>query len=240
MWVGESEARMEKLVQGLRSLTPVVVMNDEADLAEGGRDAPRGDSGVSERLMKMWMELLADPRIRGKILVVSCTNRPDRIDPALKRSGRSDERILVPMPAADERAAILAVQLRRHAIPSAISDFAAIADETDGLSGADLEKICLAAYRVARARGDQAVDDAALRAAVADFIPSASQAEIDAMTLAGLAESSSRRLLPLHTDELCAAIRARALVPGLDDIFAGLAARGVIAPWAPGPARGSN
>src|SRR5256885_2208176 len=56
MWVGESEARMEQLCYGLRSLAPVVVMNDEADLAEGGRDTARGDSGVSERLMKMWME----------------------------------------------------------------------------------------------------------------------------------------------------------------------------------------
>ncbi len=228
MWVGESEARMEKLVYGLRSLAPVVVMNDEADLAEGGRDAPRGDSGVSERLMKMWMELLSDPRIRGRIVVIHCTNRPDRIDPALKRSGRSDERILMPMPSEAERAAILRVQFRRHAIPTSIRDFAAFARATDGFSGADLEKIGLSAYRFARARGASEVDSVALREAISDFIPSASQAEIDAMTVAGLAECSSRRLLPPHTGAIVAAIRDRGLVANLSDILTGLTARNLL------------
>src|SRR3989338_9465716 len=107
MWLGESEANMERLVSGLRSLAPVVVMNDEADLANAERDAPKGDAGASERIMKMWMELLSDPKIRGQVIVISCTNRPDRIDPALKRSGRSDERLLIPMPSEEERRAIL-------------------------------------------------------------------------------------------------------------------------------------
>src|SRR3990172_2321782 len=94
MWVGESESRAQRMMRGLRELAPVVVMNDEADLAEAGRDAPKGDSGVSERIMKMWMEFLSDPKIRGKVIVISCTNRPDRIDAGLLRSGRNDERIL--------------------------------------------------------------------------------------------------------------------------------------------------
>lgn len=228
MWVGESEARMERLVYGLRSLAPVVVMNDEADLAEGGRDAPRGDSGVSERLMKMWMELLSDPAIRGSVVVINCTNRPDRIDPALKRSGRSDERILMPMPSAAERPAILAVQLARHGIPTAGLDLTAFAGATDGLSGADLERIALNAYRVARERGKPAVDAAVLKEAIADFIPGASQAEVDAMTVAGLAECSSRRLLPANVEEVVAGIRARGLVPDLDEVLARLAARNII------------
>ncbi|MBI3269012.1 MAG: ATP-binding protein [Planctomycetes bacterium] len=228
MWVGESEARMEKLVYGLRSLAPVVVMNDEADLAEGGRDAPRGDSGVSERLMKMWMELLSDPRIRGRIVVINCTNRPDRIDPALKRSGRSDERILIPMPSADERPAILRVLLRRHAIPTAIADLAAFAPSTAGLSGADLEKVCLSAYRFAREQGKSQVDEAVLATAIGDFIPSASQAEIDAMTLSGLLECSSRRLLPPNAEEIVAGICERALLLDMDDLVRRLTARNIV------------
>ena len=229
MWVGESEARMEKLCYGLRSLAPVVVMNDEADLAEGGRDTARGDSGVSERLMKMWMELLSDPTIRGQIVVINCTNRPDRLDPALKRSGRSDERILMPMPSAAERAAILAVQFRRHRLPTAMTDFTPFTHATEGLSGADLERVSLSAFRVARERGQAEVDAVALDTAIADFIPGASQAEIDAMTIAGLAESSSRRLLPANTQEIVDAIRARGLVADLDDVLARLAARNIIA-----------
>lgn len=239
MWVGESEARMEKLVLGLRSLAPVVVMNDEADLAEGGRDAAKGDSGVSERLMKMWMELLSDPRIRGRIIVIHCTNRPDRIDPALKRSGRSDERILMAMPSAVERPVILAVQFRRHAIPTSLRDFASFARATEGLSGADLEKIVLSAYRFAREGGREEVDEAALRAAIADFIPSASQAEIDAMTVAGLSECSSRRLLPADVTDIVRGIRDRELVPGLDDVLARLAARNIVVLSKPTPGFGA-
>ncbi|MCC6809800.1 MAG: ATP-binding protein [Deltaproteobacteria bacterium] len=225
MWVGESEARMEKLLYGLKSLAPVVVMNDEADLAEGGRDSVRGDSGVSERLMKMWMELLSDPKIRGQIIVINCTNRPDRIDAALKRSGRSDERILMAMPSLEERAAIFSVQMRRHAIPSGVTDFAPFARATDGLSGADIERLVLSAFRLAKGT---AVTAQTLDAAIKDFIPSASQAEIDAMTIAGLAESSSRRLLPENTQEIVDAIAARGLVDDLEATLSQLAVRNII------------
>lgn len=228
MWVGESEARMDKLVSGLRALAPVVVMNDEADLAEGGRDAPRGDSGVSERLMKSWMELLSDPRIRGRIVVIHCTNRPDRIDPALKRSGRSDERILMPMPSITERIAILKVQLRRHRIDAAIEDFSAHGRTTEGMSGADLEKTCLGAYRFAREAGKSVVEDDDLQNAIRDFLPGASQGDVDGMTAAGLAECSSRRLLPPNVEELVLGIEARGLVPNLSEILAGLVSRGIL------------
>ena len=63
----------------------------EADLGEANRDAPKGDSGVSERIMQAWMRFLSDPRIRGRVVMVNCTNRPDRMDAAMKRSGRSDD-----------------------------------------------------------------------------------------------------------------------------------------------------
>lgn len=228
MWVGESEARMERLEYGLRSLAPVVVMNDEADLAEAGRSSPKGDSGVSERLMKKWMELLSDPRIRGKVIVVNCTNRPDRIDPALKRSGRSDERILMPMPGEDERAAIFQVMFKRHNIPADIGDFAAFVPLTDGLSGADIEKIVLSSFRFADEQGKKKVDGAALSAAIKDFIPSASQVDIDLMTLMGLMECSSKRLLPRNAKEIVKRIQERQLVENVDEIMAQIKARKII------------
>ena len=228
MWVGESETRMEKLIYGLRSLAPVVVMNDEADLAEAGRDSPRGDSGVSERLMKCWMELLSDPKIRGQIIVISCTNRPDRIDPALKRSGRSDERILLPMPSREERAAIFRVMFKRHNIPSLIKDFAEFAEMTDCLSGADIEKVSLNAYRFAFERGEPKVSEKILRETIEDFIPSASQKEIDRMTLLAILESSSRRLLPPRLKEIVEGIKARDLVENLNDILAQIKERNIV------------
>jgi len=230
MWVGESEARMEKLLYGLRSLAPVVVMNDEADLAEAGRDSYKGDSGVSERIMKMWMELLSDPRIRGQIIVISCTNRPDRIDAALKRSGRSDDRILLPMPSQTEREAIFAVMFKRHKIPTSVKNFGEFAKRADGISGADIEKITLSSYRFANRNGKKEVDETALKEAIADFIPSASQKEIDFMTLMGIVESSSRRLLPANVKETISQIRVRNLVENLEEIVAQIEARRIVPP----------
>jgi SpoVK/Ycf46/Vps4 family AAA+-type ATPase len=227
MWLGESESRMEKLVAGLRSLSPVVVMNDEADLAEAQRDSPKGDSGVSERLMKAWMELLSDPRIRGQIIVISCTNRPDRMDAALKRSGRSDERILMPMPSDEERKAIFRVMFKRHGIPVDIADFGGVGS-AENISGADIEKIVLSSYKFAGEQGKAKVDIDALRAAVDDFIPSASMADIDGMTIAGLLECSSRRLLPPHVKEILVGIATRGLVPSLDEAFGRLKARNIL------------
>ncbi|OGZ96694.1 MAG: hypothetical protein A3I44_00265 [Candidatus Sungbacteria bacterium RIFCSPLOWO2_02_FULL_51_17] len=227
MWVGESEARQQKLIYGLRSLAPVVVMNDEADLNDASRDAPKGDSGVSERMMKMWMELLSDPKIRGQIIVISCTNRPDRMDAALKRSGRSDERILIPMPSTKEIPAIFRVMFKRYNIATSITDFAPYAGMVEGFSGADDEKITLNAFRFAFEKGKKVVDDAILREAIEDFIPSASQAEIDRMTLYCLLECSSRRLLPPNTKEIVAGIKARNLVENLPFMLEQVKARNI-------------
>ncbi len=225
MWVGESEARMQKFIYALRSLTPVVVMNDEADLADAQRDAPKGDSGVSERLMKMWMEFLSDPRIRGKVVVISCTNRPDRIDPALKRSGRGDQRILIPMPSVAELPDIFKVMFKRHKIPTNVAEFLPFAEKVNGLSGADVEMIVLNAFRFASGR---TVDEALLHRAIDDFIPSASQSAIDYMTLVSLLECSSRSLLPSNVGDIVKGVAERKSVENLNEFLAQIKERKII------------
>ena len=228
MWVGMSEERTEKQLQGLMALAPVVVMNDEADLGEANRDAPKGDSGVSERIMQAWMRFLSDPRIRGKVIMVNCTNRPDRMDAAMKRSGRSDERIAILMPADEERAAIFGVMFRRYKIPTTIADFASFAAMTKGLSGADIESITLKSFRFAGGINKNKVDADALREAIADFIPSANQADIDFMTLLAISESSSRRLLPADIKEIIREIEKRNLVSGGAELIAQIKTRNIV------------
>jgi len=215
MYIGQSEERMTRFIQGLRSLAPVVVMNDEADLGESNREG-NSDTGVSERLMRAWMELLSDSKIRGKIIVISCTNRLDRIDAALKRSGRSDDRLLIAPPSLEEREVILQIIFKRHQIPCNIRTFKLFAEVTDGFSGADLEKIVLTSFRFAIQSGKKEVDNEILGEAIEDFIPSGSQAEIDRMTLLSVLESSSRRLLPRNLKEILNGIIKRNLVENLD------------------------
>ncbi len=228
MWVGQSEERTERQIQGLWALAPVIVMNDEADLGEANRDAPKGDSGVSERIMQAWMRFLSEPRIRGRIVMVNCTNRPDRMDAAMKRSGRSDDRIAILMPATEERAAILKVMFKRYQIPTNLVDFMPFAEMTKGLSGADIENITLKSFRFAGEMNKESVDEIALGEAITDFIPSASQADIDFMTLLAVSESSSRRLLPANAEEIIREIKQRNLVSGGLDIIAQIEARNII------------
>jgi SpoVK/Ycf46/Vps4 family AAA+-type ATPase len=196
MWVGETERKMEETFAALKSLAPVVVLRDEVDEEDSGRDAFQGDSGVSARLRRGWMEFLSDPKIRGKIFVISCSNRPDRLDAALIRSGRTDERIPLLMPDRDTRLELFPVMLKRYGYTSTVKDFGPLADTTNGWSGADIEVIVRLAAQYALEDGREVVEERDLEQAIQDFLPAASQEQIAKMTLAAIKYTSSRRWLP--------------------------------------------
>lgn len=194
MWIGESERQMEEVLVAIRELAPAVVLRDEVDEEDSGRDSFQGDSGTSARIRREWMTFLSDPSIRGRVFVMSCTNRPDRLDPALKRSGRTDERIPVLMPDAETREALFEVMIRRNGYKTKLKGFAHFSDKTEGLSGADIEVIVRHAYEFSPA--SDGITAEALERAIDDFIPSASQDEIARMTQSAIKETSSRRFLP--------------------------------------------
>ena len=97
------------------------------------------------------------------------------------------------MPSAEERKSIFVVMFKKYKIATSITDFRPYANLTDGLSGADIRKIVLDSFKFSTRRGKKEVDDASLHEAIADFIPSASQPEINLMTLLAISESSSRK-----------------------------------------------
>ncbi len=228
MWLGQSEEKQLKFLYGAKTMAPVVIMNDEADLGEASRDAVKGDSGVSDRFMKYRMEFMSDPRIRGQVIIISLTNRADRIDPALKRSGRSDELILLPMPSLEELPEIFRVMFAYHKVPTSLKDFLPFVKMTDGRSGADVEKMVLKSFRFAFQMGKKEVDRDALVAAIEDTIPSANQAEIDRMTLIGILEASSKMLLPKNIKSILEGIKERRLVQGMDEMVREVERRGIV------------
>lgn len=200
-WVGQSERNFWKILQALRALTPLVVLEDEADQSEQTRDEWSGDSGVGNRLRQMRFEFTGDPAIQGKVLWVRISNRPDRLDVAETRSGRSSQRIPLVMPDAQEQSAIFAVMPGKHGFDCALAAFDPIVEACDRLhpgqiSGADIEEISLRAYRHARLRGAAAVEEADYLWAVEDFIPSQSAEAIRQQELAAVALCSSRQFLP--------------------------------------------
>ncbi|MBI5733087.1 ATP-binding protein, partial [Candidatus Jorgensenbacteria bacterium] len=201
--------------------------NDEADLGDANRDAPKGDSGVSERIMQAWMKFLSDEKIQGRVIMINCTNRPDRMDAAMKRSGRSDDRVALIMPPAHERVKIFEVMFKKYKIKTSITDFTPYADMTEG-SGADIRKMVLDSFRIAERKAKKEVDNICLREAIEDFIPSASQKDIDLMTLLAISESSSRRLLPPNAKEAIRAIKNRNIVPDGLELIAQIESRNIV------------
>lgn len=208
-WVGASERNFWKILQSLRSLTPLVVLEDEADQSEQSRDEISGDSGVTNRLRQMRFEFTGDPTIQGRVLWVRITNRPDKLDPAERRSGRFSERIPLLMPDAGERVAIFKLMPKKHGFAVAAVNFAAMAELCEErfpgrITGADIEEISLRAYRHARVRGVKAVGEKDYRWAIEDFIPSQSAEIFRHQELMTVAHCSSRRFLPERYRDLAA------------------------------------
>jgi len=200
-WVGQSERNYWQILQALRSMTPVVVLEDEADQSEQQRDEYSGDSGVGNRIRQMRFAFTGDPTIQGQILWIRISNRPDLLDAAEKRSGRSSERIPLLMPDAHEKARIFEVMPGKHGFPCEVSDFSSIVEHCERrhpgqISGADIEEVTLRAYRRARWRGVEAIALDDYRWAVDDFIPSQDRKSIEAQERAALALCSSRQFLP--------------------------------------------
>lgn len=211
MYVGQSERNQEKAFSAIRALAPVVVTVDESDQAEGGsRDQGSGDSGVTERMRGSAFSFWGDPAVRGKVLRIDITNRVDLIDSAMRRSGRTDIKIPILMPDEDARRQIFEVVVRKHELPSAITDFRPFAARTAGFTGSDIELAVTTAWRFALRDDAKVLADAHLTAALDDLIPGAKdQAAIDRMTLLALDETRNKRLLPRNHAQIRAEIAAR-------------------------------
>jgi len=200
-WVGESERNFFKALTSLRSLTPLVVVEDEADQSEHGRDEYSGDTGVSNRLRQMRFEFTGDPAIQGKVLWIRITNRPDRLDQADLRSGRSSERIPFFMPDFTEKCHIFpgGGQAQPHRLR--LRDFADITRHLEArhpeiITGADIEELVFRAYRQARLAGRDQTRPEDFRLVIDDFLPPHQTEVLRHMERLALNQCSSRRFVP--------------------------------------------
>ena len=141
MFVGVGAARVRDLFEQARTRAPAIVFIDEID-ALGARRDQGGFAGSDEReqtLNQLLAEMDGFDDSAG-VVVLAATNRPDALDPALRRPGRFDRQVMVPLPDRAERAAILATHARDKTLgPDA--DFNEIAAATPGFSGADLANL---------------------------------------------------------------------------------------------------
>lgn len=146
-WFGESERAVRQIFKKARQMAPCIVFFDELDSIAPARGS--GEGGGTERIVAQLLTSMDGVGGLNGVTVMGATNRPDMIDPALLRPGRFDNLVLVGQPDRAARLAILEVHSRR--MPLEGVDLGAVADATDGYTGADLSAVCreagLCAYR---------------------------------------------------------------------------------------------
>lgn len=193
-YVGESEKNFKKCLLGAQSQHPVIVFVDEIDTAFRRGDG--GDSGVSRNIFSEFLQFTGNTNNRGKVIFIAATNRPDLIDPALKRAGRFDKKIPILLPDAQERADIFRIIIKKYGFDSNVEDFKPFAEGTENYTGAEIETVVRKAYELAN---EDETDGNMLTAEILGLAidkcrPSTQQ--IQFMTMLAIEECDDKDLLP--------------------------------------------
>lgn len=192
-WVGESERNLEKALEAVKSLAPTLVFIDEID--QQLRRGESGDSGVSNRVFKRLMEFMSDTGNRGRVVFVAATNRPDLLDAAIKRPGRFDAKIPFLAPDPSSRAQIFMVMSKKYGF-SLKGVGATIlnqwAEDTDGWTGAEIERVVIKAGALREDRGISTND--AMKIALGLIL--AKTQDIEYMTEIAIAECDDLEFIP--------------------------------------------
>jgi SpoVK/Ycf46/Vps4 family AAA+-type ATPase len=195
-WVGSSEANLEKILNLLHTLAPIVVIVDEADATLGTRDSG-GDSGVDARIFSKLAAAMGDTRNRGRILWILMTSRPDLLPIDLKRQGRAEEHISLFYPETEEdRQAIVEAMLRKNKIQHEVKDWSPITKNSLTLSGADIESMLIRVRRVARMAGRKVAAQEDLQKVADEFTPARDEMAIEYQMLVAAREATSKDMVP--------------------------------------------
>jgi len=158
MFVGVGAARVRDLFDQARQQAPCIIFIDELDALGRARNAQPFSGGTDEKeqtLNQLLVELDGFDPSTG-IVLLSATNRPEILDPALLRAGRFDRQVLVDRPDRVGRTAILKVHSKNVALASEL-DLDAVAALTPGFTGADLANLVNEAALVATRRDAEAI-----------------------------------------------------------------------------------
>ena len=140
---GESEARLREIFKEAREKAPSIIFVDEIDSIAPKREEVTGE--VERRVVSQMLSLMDGLEARGKVIVISATNRPNAIDPALRRPGRFDREIEIKVPDKKGRHEILQIHTRNMPLMSegdGTVNIDKISAVSHGYVGADLEYLC--------------------------------------------------------------------------------------------------
>ncbi len=135
-YYGESEKQLREIFEEAEKNSPAIVFIDEIDSIAPNRDQVTGEA--ERRIVSQMLTLMDGLKGRGNVVVIAATNRPNSIDPALRRPGRFDREIAINPPSREGRREILDVHTRGMPLDKDV-ELDRIADVTHGFTGADLE-----------------------------------------------------------------------------------------------------
>ncbi|MDQ4073071.1 MAG: CDC48 family AAA ATPase, partial [Thermoproteota archaeon] len=136
---GESEARLREIFKETKEKAPSIIFIDEIDSITPKREEVTGE--VERRVVSQLLSLMDGLEARGKVIVIAATNRPNAIDPALRRPGRFDREIEIKVPDKRGRLEILQIHTRNMPLDNDVNQ-EKIASVSHGFVGADLEYLC--------------------------------------------------------------------------------------------------
>ncbi|CAK7323949.1 unnamed protein product [Dovyalis caffra] len=139
-YVGDAERQLRLLFQVAERCQPSIIFFDEIDGLAPCRTRQQDQTHSS--VVSTLLALMDGLKSRGSVIVIGATNRPEAVDPALRRPGRFDREIYFPLPSVDDRAAILSLHTRSWPKPVTGSLLKWIARRTVGFAGADLQALC--------------------------------------------------------------------------------------------------
>ncbi|ABK77156.1 AAA ATPase [Cenarchaeum symbiosum A] len=138
-YYGETEARLRDIFKEAKDNSPSIIFIDEIDAIAPKREEAYGD--VEKRVVAQLLALMDGLTDRGNVIVLGATNRPDSVDPALRRPGRFDREAEISVPNADGRLEILQIHTRGMPLSDGI-DLRELASELHGYTGADIKSLC--------------------------------------------------------------------------------------------------
>lgn len=136
---GESEERLREIFKEAEENAPSIIFIDEIDSIAPKRDEVTGET--ERRVVAQLLALMDGLESRGKVVVIGATNRPNALDPALRRPGRFDREIEIGIPNRNGRLEILQIHTRGMPLDDDV-DLEKLADLTHGYAGADLAALC--------------------------------------------------------------------------------------------------
>ncbi len=136
---GESEGRLREIFTQAAQNKPCIIFIDEIDAIAPKREEVTGE--VEKRVVSQLLSLMDGLEPRGQVVVIGATNRPNAIDPALRRGGRFDREVEIGMPTREGRFEILQIHTRGMPLTPEV-DLMILSNLTHGFTGADLTELC--------------------------------------------------------------------------------------------------